>query len=65
MRRKPDHPFIDVAVLDTIEYVVTRQHTHNVRKDVQRAARRVAGQHGMRQAEVRWIVRTVCHQLGV
>lgn len=65
MRRKPDHPFIDIAISDTIDFVVTREHTHNMRKVVQRAARRVGGTHGMRPDEVRWIVRTVCHRLGV
>ena len=65
MERKPEHPMIEIAVADTIDYVVTRQHTHNVRKVVQRGARRVGGQYGMRLDEVRWIVRTVCHRLGV
>jgi hypothetical protein len=67
-RQKPQHPFIDDAVSETIEFVVTREHVHtphDIRKVVQRGARKVAGYHGMRLDEVRWIVRTVCHRLGV
>jgi hypothetical protein len=65
--RKPDHPFIDDAVNETIEFVVTREWVHNskdVRRAAQRGARRVAGYHGMRLDEVRWIVRKVCIELG-
>ena len=68
MRRKPDHPFIDCAVDDAIEYAVSNEHIHDpakARKIVQRAARRVGGHYGMRLNEVRWIVRTVIHRLGV
>ena len=65
---KPQHPYIDDAVADAIEYVVTMEHVHSpqdVRKVVQRGARRVAGHYGLRQAERRWVVGTVCHRLGV
>lgn len=67
-QQKPSHPYIDEAVCDTIEFVVTREHVHSphdIRKVVQRGARKVGGHYGLRLAEVRWVVRQVVHRLGV
>lgn len=59
MNRKPTNPYIDCAVSDAIEIVVTSDHTHLTpkayRRLLQRAARRAGGAYGLRQADVRYI----------
>jgi hypothetical protein len=65
---KPDHPNIDDAVADTIEYTANHEECvdpREVRWVVRVGARKAATQYGMHLDEFRWVVRTVHHRLGV